>query len=140
MPKENYKCILENSMQYIRLRVLSLMGGIVNFEVVEALLYGCASWTLPKPATTRSVSPTTGCCFKSMKSWRRSQNGHICYLVQGRPSADGMRERKDQRVHEEITMGLSDGPYGLSLVAQVDVTHVGHVLKVGGYRAACGRG
>ena len=113
MPKYNDKYIIENFMQYIRLRVLSLMGGIVNFEVVEAFMYGCASWTLQKPATTSSVSPIAGCCFKSMKSWCRLQNGHIYSLVQGRPPIDGMRERKD-RVHDEITMGLSDRPYGLS--------------------------
>ena len=44
--------------------VLSLKARLVRSEVVEALLYGCATWT-PRATTPSSVQHITGDCFES---------------------------------------------------------------------------
>ena len=55
--------------------VVDLKIRVVKFETVEALLYGCASWTPLKfyyYNTTSNklfyVPHTTGCCFESLES------------------------------------------------------------------------
>ena len=48
---------------------LSLKVRIVVSEVVEAILYDCASWTLLKPTTISSVLHTTG-RFESLEPSR----------------------------------------------------------------------
>ena len=45
--------------------LLPLKARMVRSEVVEALLYGCATWTSLKGHSPSSVQYTTGCCFES---------------------------------------------------------------------------
>ena len=47
--------------------LLPLKVGMVSSEVVEALLYGCATWTPWRTTTPSSVQHTTACCFESQE-------------------------------------------------------------------------
>ena len=45
--------------------LLPLNARMVRFEVVEAFLYRCATWTPLRATTPSSVEHTTACCFES---------------------------------------------------------------------------
>ena len=45
--------------------LLPLKARMVKAEVVEALLYGCATWTPLKGHYAKLRTRTTGCCFES---------------------------------------------------------------------------
>ena len=45
--------------------LLPFKARMVRSEVIEALLYGCATWTPWRATTLSSVRHTIGCCFES---------------------------------------------------------------------------
>ena len=87
--------------------LLPLKARMVRSEVVEALLYGCVTWTPLK------------CHYAKLRTTHHSNSGNLVQvaeqahpLVQRCPSLNPMREHRNNRTHEEVVVGGGATPHG----------------------------
>ena len=87
--------------------LLPLKAQMVRSEVVEALLYGCVTWT---PIKCHYAKLRTSVTSNPRSLVQVAEQTHP--LVQRRPSANQMREHRNNRAHEEVVVGGGATPHG----------------------------
>ena len=91
--------------------LLPLKARMVRSEVVEALLYGCATWTPPEGPLRQAPYNTRQDVASNPRSLVQvAEQAHP--LVQRRPSAKRMRGHRNNRAREEIPVGRGAAPQG----------------------------
>ena len=83
---------------------------MVRSEVLEALIYGGATWTPPKVITPTSVEHTIGCCFESLEVGARRRTS-VSSRTKAPSSELNARASKD-RAHEEVVVVGIAAPRG----------------------------
>ena len=84
--------------------LLPLKARMVRSEVVEALLYGCATWTSLKGHYAKLRTTHHRMLLRILGAWCKSPNKRNP-LEQRRPSANRMRNHRNNRAHEKIVVG-----------------------------------
>ena len=91
--------------------LLPLKARMVRSEVVEALLYGCVTWTPPEmPLRQVPYNTPQDVASNSRSLVQVAEQAHP--LVQRCPSPNPMREHRNNRTHEEVVVGGGATPHG----------------------------
>ena len=85
--------------------LLPLKARMVRSEVVEALLYGCVTWTPLKCHYAKLRTTHHRMLLRILGAWCKSPNKRI-------PSLNPMREHRNNRTHEEVVVGGGATPHG----------------------------
>ena len=106
--------------------LLPLKAWMVRSEVLEALIYGCATWTPLKDHYTNLLrrTHTIGCCFESMEVGARRRTS-VSSRTKAPSSELNARASKD-RAHEEVVVVGVAAPHGRPRLLQE-----GHVGRAG---------
>ena len=83
---------------------------MVRSEVVEALLYGCTTWTPLKGHYTKLRTTPQDVALNPRSLVQVAEKAHP--LLQRRPPANRMREYRNNRAHEEVVVGGGAAPHG----------------------------
>ena len=87
-----------------------LKARMVRSEVVEALLYGCTTWTPLKGHYTKLRTTPQDVASNPRSLVQVAEKAHP--LLQRRPPANRMREHRNNRAHEEVVVGGGAAPHG----------------------------
>ena len=90
--------------------LLPLKARVVRSEVVEALLYGCVTWTPLKCHYAKLRTTNHRMLLRILGAWCKSEQAHP--LVQRCPSPNPIREHRNNRTHEEVVVGGGATPHG----------------------------
>ena len=90
--------------------LLPLKARMVRSEVVEALLYGCVTWTPLKCHYAKLRTTPQDVASNSRSLVQVAEQAHP--LVQRCPSPNPMREHRNNRTHEEVVVGGGATPHG----------------------------
>ena len=95
----------------LKASLLTLKARMVRSEVVEALLYGCATWTPLKGHYTKLRTTHHSHVASNPRSLVEvTEQAHP--LLQRHPPANRMPERRNNRGHEEVVVVGGAAPHG----------------------------
>ena len=105
-----FKCYTRELYDRPKVSLLPLKARMVRSEIVQALLYGCATWTPLKGHYTKLRTTPQDVASNPRSLVQVAEQAHP--LLQRRPPANRMREHRNNRAHEEVVVGGSAAPHG----------------------------
>ena len=105
--------------------LLPLKAWMVRSEVLEALIYGCATWTPLKDHNTNLRRTHHRMLLRFLGGWCTSPN-NVSSRTSKAPSSELNARASRDRAHEEVVVVGVAAPHGLT-----QVTQEGHVGRAG---------
>ena len=108
----SFKCCTRELYDHPKVSLLPLKARVVRPEVIEDLLYRCATWTPLKGHYTKLRKTHHRMLLRILGAWCKSPNKRtLSYIYKDALQRSGMREHRNNREHEKVVVVGGAAPH-----------------------------